>query len=277
MPRIAFGVTALVLLALTACDPQPLNLGGLDGGGSTCGKFPPAACSSPIGMVHPYSSVVELQQLMPGRWLWCKSQGNDSQTGQPIRPLPDDAVGFEFSEDGSRWWFLYDDGHGNPTVDTVGLDKHGAINIRLDSPGILGIALTGGPFGDLQFADGAPRWMHFQPHTFASDFVFDDSGCGKPIDPGIGPAASSPDPWPGGSCDINSLQPTECPAVRGVSCSVCSVDAKVWSCVRPCNPAKPDCPGGQTCQALSVAACQAGTSCAYSIAGNCAGFGGVCR
>lgn len=238
--------------------------GGPSGGG--CESFPPAACATAEGTPHPYD-ISELQLLLPGRWLWCSG---DLVSGTPLKIGPADSVGFEFNVDATQWWLLVDDGAGHP-VHRTGFEMGGTVEYLPNQVGAqVNLLSSGGGYAMLpSFTDGPPMHLRFSPPPSAY-YVRDGSSCGGALQPGFSGAPNTG--AFGGTCDPNILLPNSCPAIDGVSCSICAAPSTKVECVRPCHVATNDCPSG-TCIALG----DSHTLGNYFIAGACSGYDGYCE
>jgi hypothetical protein len=235
--------------------------GTTGGGGGGCSGLPPAECSSAEGNVHSLD-LSELQRLLPGRWLWCKG---DSFGGSELVIGGAGTVGIDFNADATRWWFLYDDGHGQPmqhmgfgvggTVQFVAGGSAPQVNL-VDETGWFNLlaSITDGPPMHLRLISGGP----------SSYYVHVDCGT---LQPGYdGGAAAGPF---GGTCDPNVLLPNSCPAADGVACSFCVSMANASpQCLQPCKMAGGGCTGGQSCIPLPQS---------YTRGGDCVGFDGYCQ
>jgi hypothetical protein len=239
------------------------------GGGGGCATVPAAACSQPEGTEHPLDHS-EILRLLPGRWLWCSGDKN-LVDGTEFILGPDGTVGIDFNVDATLWWFLVNDGHGNP-VHRDGFDSNGTVEI-LGMPNFvqLNLVLTSNSVFTLNpsFTDGPPKHMRLVSHGPAAYYVHDDSctetsgatdiGTGT-VDMGGGGAF-------GGACNPNVVVPDSCPSVNGVTCSICGYATMTWQCLQPCHVAANDCTTPQTCIAFDE----------YVLSGDCIGYDGYCQ
>jgi len=267
LPRNSCNITADCVAGASCVDSVCVAPDGGGGGGSRgdqCETFPPAACTTPEGTLHALDAS-ELQRLLPGRWLWCTG---DTFAGMPLKIGPSDAVGFEFNADATLWWFLVDDGHGNP-VHRSGFEAGGTVEIIVAS-NLLQLNLVEGSTNfELipAITDGPPMHLRFRSGGPAAYYVHDESGCSEPDgDMAVGTADLTSGGSFGGACDPNVVLPTSCPAVNGVACSVCGYAGMSWQCLQPCHLGGSDCTAPQSCVAVTES----------TRGGDCTGLDGVC-
>jgi hypothetical protein len=240
--------------------------GGSGSGGGGCASIPAPACSSAEGNLHPIDHS-ELLRLLPGRWFWCSG---DSISGMPLKIGPSDTIGFEFNADATLWWFLVDDGHGNP-VHRSGFQAGGTVEV-IGMPDFVQLNLveTGGSWFPLNvsFTDGPPLHMRIISGGPGAYYIHDDTGCGGAVDgpTDLGTSSGGGGLAFGGMCDANVVTPESCPTVGGVVCSICQYAQMKWQCVQPCHLAMNECTAPQTCVALDD----------YTLSG-CIGYDGYCQ
>ena len=227
---------------------------GCSSGGGTdiCGAM--NSCRTPVGSRTP-STVSEALHHLPGRWLSCYTTGGG----------PGETIGIEFNQDVSQWWFLIDDGRGNP-VKRAGIDSSGAVNLLVKDDALVEvdlftqsqrlyptvIALSGGPTPRLEI--------------FGGQYILAPSGCGGALD---GPFdQGSPTTSFGDECNSWPVAPNSCPLVGGVQCTFCAFLqlSATARCMQPCHRGQNDCPAGMSCVSLTD----------VSIAGWCADYDGYC-
>lgn len=232
-----------------------------------CGAFkstPPVGCV-PAAEAGPFRVVDHstLEMMLPGCWVGC-----DPPTGAS-GPAPANAIGWGFNWDLTRWWFLVDDGQGNP-VPYEGFEQGGNADIlwpgiNTDQLVVLMVG-TGNTTFELQpqLSDGPPARL-INAGVADRLFVHFDGPCGD-VDGGTDNVAQdmgSAAPF-GGACNPNSVLATDCPAVDGRRCSFCGDG----TCRQPCRIGGNDCPTSQTCRTFGVTA--------VLMAGDCIGYDGFC-
>ena len=235
--------------------------GGTSSDGGTaniCGSV--AACQTPIGNVAPKTASEVLRRL-PGRWLLC---GTDSHKFGPA-----DNVGIEFNQDASLWWFLVDDGNGNP-VKRDGFDSSGQANVVVMNDQVSQVNLftqDHGLYPTLAaLSDGPPPHLQLNSPSGEGNFVLAPSGCGGALD---GPFSQGPPTTAfGDQCNSWPVAPNGCPLVNGAQCSFCASlqTAMTSRCMQPCHRSQNDCPAAMSCVSLTY----------VSIAGSCGDYDGYC-
>ena len=271
--RAAFLMTVSVAVVLgcgndqTKCTMDSDCVTGTTCQSGVCGAFTRA---QPVGCVPLAEAgsfqVVDhstLEMKLPGCWVACDP---------PMRstgPAPANAIGWGFSSDLTRWWFLVDDGHGNP-VPYEGFDQAGIVDILWPGINTDQLQVDMVPDGNTtltftlqpRFSDGPPvRMISFGVDTV---YVQSEGSCGG-VDAGTtsGSDMGSAVPF-GGACNPNYVLSTDCPAVDGRRCSFCGAS----TCRQPCHIGGSDCPSSQTCSAFGLTP--------LTMAGDCIGYDGFC-
>jgi hypothetical protein len=263
--RVALGVVVALALTLQACGGSDQTTCTTDAdcvSGTTCrygvcgafALFPPASCASARGMVHTYD-YAELDRVLPGCWLSCAT---DAQLLLP------NAVGFGFSTDMSRWWFIVDGGAGALTP-----VQGGDLDLLWPSFNTgdvlqLNLVVSSNEWLSLlpQLLDGPPLQMVDRGSNEQARYVRVDATCGEE-NSGNGRVDMGNVPF-GGQCNPNDLRATDCPAVGGTFCSMCGPGI----CEQPCHVAGNECPAPKTCKSIATTM--------LVMSGSCAGFDGIC-
>jgi len=222
-----------------------------------------AACQQPIGPIHDLSNPSELQRVLPGRWMLCATNPG----------FPAGTIGIEFNQDASQWWFLVDDGNGQPKK-RDGFDSSGWTNLLVMNGQFTQIDLFNNAQGfypsGITISDGPPPHMHFDAVGDVGDFIRAPDGCGGALSgPFMGSASTASF---GDVCAMNTpVKANTCPSIDGVACSFCAFLGlnmpRPNQCMRPCHRSMNECPQGTTCVVMTE----------VTVAGACTGFDGYCQ